>query len=123
AVSQSNNMKYGSISRLDKKISRVIMGCDKQSSLPTAAIMLDDYFSRGGNTFDSAHIYGQGQHERVLGQWIKHRNIREQVNITVQGAHTPYCNPADLLKQFNESLERLQIDRADIYMMHRDNPE
>src|SRR5439155_4233153 len=42
---------------------------------------------------------------------------------TVKGAQTPFSDPNNLTRQFNESLSRLQLDRADIYMMHRDNPE
>src|SRR5205085_2446053 len=33
------------------------------------------------------------------------------------------CNPADLTTQLLESLDRLQIETADLYLMHRDNLE
>ncbi|MEJ7654244.1 MAG: hypothetical protein WKH64_13440 [Chloroflexia bacterium] len=29
--------------------------------------MLDDFFERGGNVFDTAYIYAQGECERLLG--------------------------------------------------------
>ncbi len=119
----SNNMKYGQIPHLNKKVSRLIIGCDNQVNYPHAQIMFDDYFSKGGNTFDTAHIYGGGAQERLLGQWIKARNLRDQVNVIVKGAHTPNCNPPALTTQLQESLGRLQIESADIYMMHRDNPD
>jgi aryl-alcohol dehydrogenase-like predicted oxidoreductase len=38
-----------------------------------------------------------------------------------KGAHTPQCDPVNLTKQLKESLDRLQMDHMDIYMMHRDN--
>ena len=38
-----------------------------------------------------------------------------------KGAHTPDCNPEGLRRQHHESLDRLQMDYVDIYMMHRDN--
>jgi len=85
--------------------------------------MFDDFFERGGNCFDSAYIYGGGRCEKILGQWIKNRNIRERVVLLSKGAHTPYCYPEALKRQLLESLERLQVDEVDIYMMHRDNPE
>ena len=47
--------------------------------------------------------------------------MREQVVILDKGAHTPFCTPFDLNRQFRESLERLQTSYVDIYMMHRDN--
>ncbi|HEX4203559.1 MAG TPA: aldo/keto reductase [Ktedonobacteraceae bacterium] len=122
SVDPSSSMKYGRIDGVDKPISRLVMGVDNQVNWPHTAVMLDDFFERGGNCFDSAYIYGGGRCEKLLGQWIKNRGIREQVVILDKGAHTPHCNPESLTTQFAESLERLQVDYVDIYMMHRDNP-
>ncbi|WP_428940890.1 aldo/keto reductase [Fontivita pretiosa] len=116
-------MKYGHIAGVDRPVSRLVMGVDNQKTFAHAAIMFDDYFERGGNTFDTAWGYGSGVCEQLLGQWIRLRGVRNDVNIIVKGAHTPFCNPRDLTRQLLESLERLQIDQADIYLMHRDNPE
>jgi len=33
------------------------MGVDNQSTMPHAEAVFDDYFRRGGNVFDTAHIY------------------------------------------------------------------
>lgn len=120
---RNSNMKYGRIEGLDKQISRLIMGCDNQLSYPHAAVMFDDWFERGGNAFDTAFIYGGGKMERLLGQWMKARGVREQCVITVKGAHTPHCDPVNLSIQLHQSLDRLKIDCADIYIMHRDNPD
>lgn len=124
-VREGNNMVYGQIPHLEKKISRLAMGCDNQRTMPHAAAMFDDFYARGGNMFDTAYIYGGGGGvmEKLLGQWIKNRGLREQVAVIVKGAHTPDCDPMSLTKQLMVSLERLQTDNADIYMMHRDNPE
>jgi predicted dehydrogenase/aryl-alcohol dehydrogenase-like predicted oxidoreductase len=102
-------------------VSRLVLGCDNQSTMPHAAAMFDDYFARGGNTFDTAFVYGGGTQERLLGRWIQQRNLRDQVNVIVKGAHTPHCTPEWLTRELAESFERLQIDCADIYLMHRDN--
>jgi predicted dehydrogenase/diketogulonate reductase-like aldo/keto reductase len=125
AVRPNNLMKYGHIAGVEKPISRLVMGVDNQTSWPHAAVMFDDFFERGGNCFDTAYIYGGqgGRCERLLGQWVKQRGIREQVVLLDKGAHTPFCDPVSLSRQFLESLERLQTDYVDIYMMHRDNPE
>jgi predicted dehydrogenase/aryl-alcohol dehydrogenase-like predicted oxidoreductase len=122
ALSRSSTViPAGSIRHLDKPVSRLIMGCDNQKNLSHAAVMFDDFFQKGGNTFDTAFIYGGGLHERLLGQWIRLRGVRDQVNVIVKGCHTPYCNPYALTSQLKDSLSRLGIDCADIYMMHRDN--
>ena len=39
-----------------------------------------------------------------------------------KGAHTPLAYPDVIGRQLAESLERLQTDYLDIYLMHRDNP-
>ncbi len=120
----SHNMQYGQIPHLDKKVSRLIFGCDNQANLPFAAAMFDAWFTCGGNAFDTAHIYGGGNHERLLGQWIKMRGVSDQVVVVVKGGHTPHCNPKAIVEQLNISLyKRLGLERADIYIMHRDNPE
>jgi aryl-alcohol dehydrogenase-like predicted oxidoreductase len=85
--------------------------------------MFDDYFERGGNAFDTAWIYGGGRFERFLGQWIKLRDVRDDVVIIAKGAHSPLCTPRDLSRQLFESLDRLGTDHAELYLMHRDNEE
>ncbi len=116
-------MKYGKIAGVEKQVARLVMGVDNQTTLAHASVMFDDYFERGGNTFDTAYIYGGGLQEKLLGRWIKNRNVRGEVNVICKGAHSPACNPKDLTAQLIQSLERMQLDHADIYMMHRDNLE
>jgi predicted dehydrogenase/aryl-alcohol dehydrogenase-like predicted oxidoreductase len=116
-------MKYGRIEGLEKQLSRLVMGVDNQGTMTHAAVMFDDYFERGGNCFDTAYIYGGGHHEKLLGQWVKNREIREQVVIFDKTAHTPHCTPEHLKSQLMESLDRLQMSYVDILMAHRDNPE
>lgn len=122
AVAPNSAMKYGRVGGVEKPVSRLVMGVDNQTFWPHAAVMFDDFFERGGNCFDSAYIYGGGQCEKILGDWVRKRGVREQVVLLDKGAHTPHCNPEALTRQFLESLDRLQTDYVDIYMMHRDNP-
>jgi aryl-alcohol dehydrogenase-like predicted oxidoreductase len=116
-------MKYGRIAGVDLPVSRLIMGVDNQKVAPHAFALFDDYVERGGNVFDCAYVYGGGACEKMLGHWVKTRGVRKDVVILDKGAHTPNCNPEALSRQFKESLERLQMDYVDIYMLHRDNPE
>jgi predicted dehydrogenase/aryl-alcohol dehydrogenase-like predicted oxidoreductase len=114
-------MPYSSVEGVKIPVSRLILGCDNQQTMPHATAVFDDFIERGGNTFDTAHIYASGRQERLLGRWIQQRDIRSQVVVLAKGAHTPYCTPEHLTSQFLESLERLRTDYADIYLMHRDN--
>lgn len=123
AVKTDSKMKYGMIAGLEKQVSRLIMGVDTQTTFPNAAVIFDDYFERGGNCFDTAHLYCRGKCEKMLGQWVKSRSLRDKVVIIDKGAHTPNCNPESITRELIESLDRLQMDHLDIYMMHRDNPD
>ncbi len=115
-------MTYGTIDGLAKKISRLFMGTMGGGTARVFG-MYDDFFELGGNAFDTAYIYGGGSSERDLGLWIRNRGIRNDIVILAKGAHSPHCNPKALSSQLLESLDRLQTDHADIYMMHRDNPD
>ncbi len=114
-------MKYGRVDGIDKPISRLVMGCDNQPNFPHAAAMFDDFWERGGNAFDTGYIYGSGLMERLLGQWIGARGLREEAMIIGKGVHPPHCNPESLTRQLGETLERLQTEYVDLYLMHRDD--
>ncbi len=116
-------IEMGLIPHLDKEMSRLVMGCDNQETLQHAAIMFDDFVERGGNAFDTAYVYGGGLQEKLLGQWVASRGVREQVVVICKGAHTPFCTPDGMTEQLHVSLDRLQMDYADIYLLHRDNLE
>ena len=117
-----NNMKHGSIAGVALPVSRLVMGVDNETFSPVVAVLWDDFFERGGNCFDTAHIYGSGLCEKAIGDWMRARKIREQVVIISKGGHTPECFPGPVSRQHRESLDRLQTDFVDLYMLHRDNP-
>ena len=116
-------MKYDRIEGIDKDISKLVMGCDNQDDINEASKLWDHWIEVGGNIFDTAFIYGGGNHEKVLGQWLKNNNNRKDVLILGKGAHTPDCNPEAISKQLTISLERMNTDYVDIYIMHRDNTD
>ncbi len=108
---------------LAKPVSRLVMGCDNQPNLSHASIMWDHFVDIGGNAFDTAHIYGEGRMERLLGTWQRQRGVREDIVIIGKGAHTPFNTPEHIGPQLTQSLERLQTDYVDLYFLHRDNPD
>ena len=115
-------MQYGEIPHVGQPVSRFIIGADNQNTLPHTRVMLDDWFARGGNAIDTAFIYGGGRQERLVGQWINSRGLREKIVLVVKGVHTPYNNPQSVGIELDISLGRLGTEYADLYIMHRDNP-
>jgi predicted dehydrogenase/aryl-alcohol dehydrogenase-like predicted oxidoreductase len=113
--------KPGNVPHLDKSVSRLVMGCDNQPGMSHAAILWDSYLTQGGNCFDTAHIYGGGAMETLLGHWQEQRQIRDDIVIIGKGGHTPHNHPRYIAPQLDESLARLRTDHVDVYFLHRDN--
>lgn len=120
-------MKYGRIDGIEKPISRLVQGTVMVSSdrLDDSFALLDGVFELGGNAFDTAHVYGSGDNERTVGQWVNSRGVRDSVVILGKGAH-PYdgrnrVTPADISQDIAESLERFRFDKIDLYLLHRDD--
>ena len=109
------------IADLDRPISQLVIGCDNKDDIASGALVWDAWMEAGGNAFDTGFVYGGGHHEKVLGQWIANRGVAKDVITIVKGAHTPYCLPRALVAQLDMSLERLGLDHAPVYIMHRDN--
>lgn len=95
---------------------------------------MDRYAELGGNFLDTAHVYSdwipgeRSRSERIIGRWLKSRRPEDLV-ICTKGGHfnldTPQVSrvtPEDLKRDLEESLECLQTDCIDLYMLHRDHP-
>lgn len=114
-------MKYGRVHGIEKDVSRLVLGAHTPQALDRGAELFDEFVAHGGTTFDGAWIYGMGRQESVLGEWIADRRNRDDVVVIAKGAHSPDCDPVALTRQLGESLERMGIDHADLYLMHHDN--
>jgi aryl-alcohol dehydrogenase-like predicted oxidoreductase len=121
------NDMYVSVPGIGKNIFRLALGTATLSppNIDYAYPLLDEFVRLGGNTVETAHSYGDGDCERVVGRWIKERKNREQIAIISKGGHpfdgrsrlSSECIDADL----EESLNRLQTDYIDLYLLHRDD--
>jgi predicted dehydrogenase/aryl-alcohol dehydrogenase-like predicted oxidoreductase len=103
-------------------LSKLVIGCDNKDDVASGAIVWDAWMEAGGNGFDTGFVYGGGNHEKVLGQWINNRKVEKDIVVIVKGGNNPYCLPSAMKAQLEISLDRLQISMAPIYIMHRDNP-
>lgn len=121
-------MVYGTVPGVDKPVSRLVQGAIMLSPETEAEnfALLDAVFAAGCNTFDTAHIYGNGDSERVLGRWVNARGVREKVVILDKGAHhntdRRRVTPWDITADIHDSLARLKTGYIDLYLLHRDDP-
>ena len=121
-------MQYGRVDGIDKDISRLAQGTMmlQQKEMEKGFELLDAVFELGCNAFDCGHIYGGGGCERVFGQWIEKRGLREKVVILDKGCHNnadrKRVTPFDIASDLHDSLARLRTDYIDLYVLHRDDP-
>ncbi|MEO9298659.1 aldo/keto reductase [Devosia alba] len=108
---------------LGKQASAVALGFEDFRSFASGAILLDAFWERGGNIFDTAFVYGNGYTEKLYGEWHTNRGTREGSVLIGKGAHSPLVYPDVIARQLTQSLDRLQTDYVDVYFMHRDNPD
>ena len=121
--SNSGIIPKRSIPGLSKAASAVALGFEDFKTFSSGAILLDAFWEKGGNIFDTAFIYGGGYTEKLWGQWQKSRGVREQAVVIGKGAHSPLVYPDVIAKQLTQTLDRLQTDYVDVYFMHRDNTD
>ncbi len=113
-------MAYGPIPDLTQPVSRLVMGA-MTMNFARASYVWDAFVEAGGNCFDTAAVYGGGECEKNLGQWLENRGVRKDMVVLTKGAHTPKNWPQMMPHEFESSLQRLRTAYVDIYMMHRDN--
>ncbi len=117
-------MEYTYVKAIEKNLSRIAFGCAIAPMLAGENVneLLDGCVELGINTFDTAENYGLS--EVSLGNWMRERKNREDLVIISKGCH-PYgkdrVNPEEMIKDIEQSFERLGTDYIDIYFLHRDD--
>lgn len=89
--------------------------------------MLSAYLERGGNFVDTANIYTNGHSEKIIGDYLRQRDVRRD-GIVLSTKFYGSLFPGDpngggagrktLLQQCEASLKRLRTDYIDIYWLH-----
>ena len=123
-------MRYGDIPGVNKPVARVVQGSTMiGSDLDEAKSfgLLDQVYELGCNTFDTAHVYSNGNSERIIGRWMQARGLRDNIVIITKGAaHSEdrrRTTPFDIASDLHDSLARLKTDYIDLYLLHRDDPD
>ena len=110
-------MLFGKITGLEKKISKIILGNDKQKKYTSASKLWDYFYENGGNTFDNSIYYRSGESEKFLGNWIKSRGLERNI-VLISKVGEERSKPSEIFSLLETSLERLQSNIADILIIH-----
>lgn len=92
----------------------------------TSFAVLDAYAAAGGNFIDTADVYAGRQSERIIGEWLGRRGRRDELVIATKvgmSKDRPGLSADNIRAGCEDSLERLQIDRIDLYYAHKDDPD
>ncbi len=122
-------MQYGNVPAIDKPISRIVQGTTmlRRERIEENFAVLDAVLAAGCTAFDTAHVYGGGDSERVLGQWVNDRGVRDKVVLIDKGCHHSAdrrrVTPFDITADLHDNLARLESDYIDLWLFHRDDPD
>jgi aryl-alcohol dehydrogenase-like predicted oxidoreductase len=85
-----------------------------------AGAMFDACRARGLNHFDTAHVYTGGLSETWLGRMVQ--SCRADILVATKVGYEGGAGRANILKQFDLSRRRLDLDQVDILYLHRFDP-
>jgi aryl-alcohol dehydrogenase-like predicted oxidoreductase len=96
-------------------------GTDEKESIRTIHAALD----LGINLIDTAPVYGYGRSETIVGEALRQHGRRDSVILATKvgidwtnGKVERNSSRPRILKEFEDSLRRLQTDYIDIYQVH-----
>lgn len=126
-------MEYYTLGNTGLKVSRLALGTmtfgdDWGWGADDAASrqIFDAYVEAGGNFFDTADMYTNGNSERMLGRYINEAGIRDKAVIATKFSYNAEPgNPnaggngrKNIMRALDGSLERLGTDYVDLLILH-----
>jgi aryl-alcohol dehydrogenase-like predicted oxidoreductase len=102
---------------------------DRQTSFR----LLDQFHEKGGTFIDTGNFYAAwlpgcqgGESETTIGEWMRDRNVRREMAVATKiGFDYPGSlgglSAAEIERECEKSLRRLQTDTLDLYYAHRDD--
>ncbi|MEO8176493.1 MAG: aldo/keto reductase family protein [Sphingomicrobium sp.] len=120
-------MKYRKIGDSDLEVSEIALGSwltyGGGVEAEAARACLDEAFDQGINFIDTANVYGGGAAETFLGHALKDRARDSYVLATKlyfpMSDSDRGLSAAQVEKQLDASLKRLQVETIDLYQCHR----
>jgi aryl-alcohol dehydrogenase-like predicted oxidoreductase len=114
----------GSLELGDRNVSRLGLGTNRISDTPESYALLKRAVELGVNFIDTAHRYGSGASETMIGKTLS--PYSPDLVIATKGGFdydgVAGSEPA-LRKNLLESLQRLKTDCIDLYQLHRVDPK
>ena len=93
-------------------------GKENEVDIEQVKKMVDLFFSRGFNYFDTAYLYHGGQSEVAFREAVVKRYPRESFHIVDKMPMWNINGLADYERIFNEQLERTGLEYFDLYYLH-----
>jgi len=91
-----------------------------------ALAVMDAAWEAGITHFDTADAYGGGRSEAAIGRWIAARGIRPALTTKTYNPMWPGADhglaPERIARQLHASLDRLGVDRVELYLAHDFDP-
>lgn len=120
-------MQYRQLGNSELHVSSISLGTWLTTGVgierETAVACIDAAFDLGINFIDTANAYGLGAAETVLGEALKGRARNSYILGTKvfvpMGPDDRGLSAAQIKKQLDASLQRLQMDYIDLYQCHR----
>lgn len=138
-------MEFRRLGSTGLKVSAVALGCGnfggigsapefwgKGESREDAFRLMDHAWDLGVRLFDTADAYGGGESESAIGAWLatKPAAVRDQLLVSSKVFNPVDSGPNDrglsrrhILRQIDRSLQRLGVERLDLYLIHEPDPE
>ena len=134
-------MDYRQLGRTGLEVSRIVLGCGNFGGVGSAPelfgqgetedeafALMDAAWAAGITVFDTAASYGGGRSERWVGRWRRERGVPVLLSSKVYWSVTG--DPDDrglsrerILRENGGSLDRLGVERLDLYLTHEPDPE
>jgi len=92
-----------------------------------ALALMDAAWELGITHFDTADAYGGGRSELAIGRWIASRGIRPRLTTKtynpMRAGGDRGLSPERIRRQLRASLERLGVDRVELFLAHEFDPQ